>query len=154
MRRAIRTKRHKILRSPVDVYDHLCDGVVAQARVKPRIVLHRRQPSVIADSRKGPIMGKGSERARGKAQEIKGAVKARVGDLIDNEQMQLEGQAEQLKGQVRQDMAKAEGQAQGIGEQIVGQAKGAFGKLIGNEQMRVEGKLKELKGKGRQKVNR
>jgi uncharacterized protein YjbJ (UPF0337 family) len=104
--------------------------------------------------RKDTIMGNGTERAKGKLQEIKGAVKEGVGDLIDNEQMQAEGHVEKVKGQARQDVAKAEEQVKGIGEEIEGRATGAVGSLIGNEQMQTEGKAKELKGKGRQQANR
>ncbi|MBK9712457.1 MAG: CsbD family protein [Kouleothrix sp.] len=99
-------------------------------------------------------MGKGAERVKGKAQEIRGSVKERVGDLIDNEQMQVEGHIEKVKGQARQDVAKASERIRGVGEELVGKTKGAVGSLIGNEQMRVEGKASELKGKGRRKANR
>ena len=47
-------------------------------------------------------MGNGTERVKGKAEEIKGAVKEGVGDLIANEQMQAEGKAKELKGKGRQ----------------------------------------------------
>jgi uncharacterized protein YjbJ (UPF0337 family) len=99
-------------------------------------------------------MGNGTERAKGKVEEIKGAVKEGVGNLIGNEQMQAEGHVEKDTGQARQDVAKAEEQVKGIGEQIGGTVTGAVGDLIGNEQMQAEGKAKELKGKGRQKANR
>ncbi len=99
-------------------------------------------------------MGSGTERVKGKAEEIKGAVKEGVGDLIDNEQMQAEGHAEKVHGQARQSVAKAGERVKGVGEQFVGKAKGAVGRLIGNEQMQAEGKAEELKGKGRQKANR
>lgn len=99
-------------------------------------------------------MGNGTERAKGKVEEIRGAVKEGVGDLIGNEQMQAEGHAEKVTGQARQEVVKAEEQVKGVGEEIGGKVTGAVGSLIGNEQMQAEGKAKELKGKGRQKANR
>jgi uncharacterized protein YjbJ (UPF0337 family) len=107
-----------------------------------------------AGNREDTTMGSGTERVKGKVEEIKGAMKEGVGDLIDNEQMQAEGHAEKVKGQARQDVAKAGERVKGIGEELGGKVKGAVGDLIGNEQMRAEGKAKELKGKGRQKANR
>ena len=47
-------------------------------------------------------MGAKEERVKGAAEELKGKIKAGVGDLIDNEQMEAEGEAERLKGQARQ----------------------------------------------------
>ena len=99
-------------------------------------------------------MGNGTERVKGKVEEIKGTLKEGVGDLIGNEQMQTEGHAEKVTGQARQDVAKAEERIKGASEQLVGTAKGTVGRLIGNEQMRVEGKAKGLRGKGRRKANR
>ena len=99
-------------------------------------------------------MGSGTERVKGKAEEIKGAVKEGVGDLIDNERIQAEGHTEKVKGQAHQEVAKAAERVKGMGEELGGKAKGAAGSLIGNKQMRAGGKAKELKGKGRQKANR
>ena len=47
-------------------------------------------------------MGANEERIKGAAEELKGKIKKGVGDLIDNEQMEVEGEAERLKGQARQ----------------------------------------------------
>ena len=47
-------------------------------------------------------MGANKERVKGAAEELKGNIKKGVGDLIDNEQMEAEGEAERLKGQARQ----------------------------------------------------
>ena len=45
---------------------------------------------------------KAAERAKGSGEELKGKIKGAAGDLIDNEQMEAEGRAEELKGQARQ----------------------------------------------------
>ena len=47
-------------------------------------------------------MSNESKRAEGVAQEIGGKVKAGVGALIGNEQMEAEGRARELKGEARQ----------------------------------------------------
>lgn len=106
-----------------------------------------------AGRRKDLAMGSGNERVKGKLEEVQGAVKERVGDLIDNDQMEAEGHADKVKGQVRQNVAKTGERVRGMGEELRGRAKGAFGDLIGNEQMELEGKVDELKGKSRQKAN-
>lgn len=99
-------------------------------------------------------MSNGTERTKGKIEEIKGTVQEGVGDLIDNEQMEAEGHATKVKGQVRQDVAKTEERVKGAGEELEGKVKGVVGSVIGNEQMEAEGKVKELQGKGRRKANR
>ena len=52
-------------------------------------------------SEKSNRMGANEERIKGKVEELKGKVKGAAGDLIDNEQMEAEGRAEELKGQAR-----------------------------------------------------
>jgi uncharacterized protein YjbJ (UPF0337 family) len=42
------------------------------------------------------------DKARNKAQEMKGKAKEAVGDATDNEQMQAEGKADQAKGDLKQ----------------------------------------------------
>lgn len=106
-----------------------------------------------AGRRKDLAMGSGNERVKGKFEEVKGAVKERVGDLIDNDRMEAEGHADKVKGQARQNVAKTSERVRGMGEELRGKVKGTVGDLIGNEQMELEGKVDELKGKGRQKAN-
>jgi uncharacterized protein YjbJ (UPF0337 family) len=45
---------------------------------------------------------KSAERGKGKVEEVTGALKNRVGAVIDNEQMQAEGKVRELKGEARQ----------------------------------------------------
>jgi uncharacterized protein YjbJ (UPF0337 family) len=99
-------------------------------------------------------MGNGTERVKGKAEEIKGAVKATIGDLIHNDQLHAEGHAEQVAGQSRQELAKAEERVTGAGEELAGETKDAVGGLIGDEHMAAEGKAKARKGKARQHINK
>ncbi|MER6004102.1 CsbD family protein [Nonomuraea sp. NPDC051941] len=47
------------------------------------------------------------EKAKGKAEEIKGMAKERVGDLTGNESLQARGKAEKAKANLRQAKEKA-----------------------------------------------
>jgi uncharacterized protein YjbJ (UPF0337 family) len=98
-------------------------------------------------------MGANEERAKGKAEEIKGHIKHGVGSAIGNEQMEAEGHADEATGQARQDAAKAAERVKGAGEQLKGKVKGAAGDLLDNEQMQAEGRADDLKGQARQKAN-
>jgi uncharacterized protein YjbJ (UPF0337 family) len=47
------------------------------------------------------------DKGRGKAEEVKGMAKERVGDVTDNESLQARGKAEKAKGNLRQAKEKA-----------------------------------------------
>jgi uncharacterized protein YjbJ (UPF0337 family) len=99
-------------------------------------------------------MSNGNERVKGKVAEIKGAVKATVGDLIHNDEMHAEGHAEQVEGQSRQELAKAKERVKGAGEELAGETKDAVGGLIGDNHLEAEGKVEARKGKARQNLNK
>jgi uncharacterized protein YjbJ (UPF0337 family) len=92
-------------------------------------------------------------RAGGFMEEVGGTIKENMGQLIGNEQMELEGRAKVLEGQAHQEAAKTKARIQGAAEELTGDAKGRVGRILDNEQMQVEGKLTSMKGKARQKVN-
>ncbi len=93
------------------------------------------------------------DRIEGALEEAGGNIKQGVGNLIGNEQMQAEGKATELKGEARQEAAKASERAEGALEEAGGNIKQGVGNLIGNEQMEAEGKATEIKGEVRQKAN-
>ncbi|MDP2317039.1 MAG: CsbD family protein [Pseudomonadota bacterium] len=95
-----------------------------------------------------------TDRGEGMAEELGGAIKKNVGKLIGNEQMELEGKVKEMKGQARQEVAKASERTKGKVEEVVGAVKNRVGAVIDNEQMQVEGKLKEIKGQARQDSNK
>ena len=95
-----------------------------------------------------------SKRTKGAAEKLGGKIKKGVGRLIGNEQMQAEGRAEEIKGQVRTASAKATERGKGKVEEVTGAVKKNVGRVIDNEQMQVEGRAREIKGQVRQKVNR
>lgn len=98
-------------------------------------------------------MDENKERAKGKLDEVVGSVKGKVGDWTDNEQLQAEGKAQELKGEGQQEAAKALGRVKGAGEELKGNLKQGLGNLVDNEQLQAEGKVDELKGETRQDVN-
>jgi uncharacterized protein YjbJ (UPF0337 family) len=98
-------------------------------------------------------MSNGNERVKGKAEEIKGKVKAGVGTLTGNEELEAEGKADQAEGQTRQEVAKTAERAKGTGEEISGKVRGTIGKLTGDEQEQADAKAEELKGKARKNAN-
>lgn len=95
-----------------------------------------------------------SDRAEGKAEEIGGTIKKKIGHLIGNEQMEGEGKAKEMMGKAHQETAKAGERLKGAVEEATGTIKNRVGHIIDNEQMQVEGKVKELAGKARQKANK
>ena len=98
-------------------------------------------------------MDPNKEKVKGAGEELKGNVKKGAGDVLGNEQMQAEGEAERLKGQARQDAAKTSERAKGVGEEVKGGVKGAIGDLVDDPQTQAEGEAERLKGRARQKAN-
>jgi len=99
-------------------------------------------------------MSNAGKRAEGAVEEVGGKIKGAVGRVIGNEQMEAEGKATELKGEAKQEAAKAAERVKGAVEETVGNVKGKVGAVIDNEQMEAEGKATELKGEARQEANR
>ncbi|HEU5011521.1 MAG TPA: CsbD family protein [Roseiflexaceae bacterium] len=98
-------------------------------------------------------MSNEGDRAKGAMEELGGKVKKNVGDALDNEQMEAEGRATELKGQARQEGAKAAERGKGTMEELGGKIKKNVGDALDNEQMEAEGRADELKGDARQRAN-
>ena len=98
-------------------------------------------------------MGTVANRGEGIAEQIGGKIKEGIGKVLGNEQMQAEGRAKELKGEAREESAKAGERTKGKVEEVTGAIKNRVGAVIDNEQMQAEGKAKELKGEARQKAN-
>jgi len=99
-------------------------------------------------------MSNKTEKSEGTAEKIGGAIKQGVGKLIGDDVMVAEGKAKELKGEARQETAKAGERTKGKLEELGGAIKNRVGHLIDDEQMAAEGKATELKGEERQKDNR
>jgi uncharacterized protein YjbJ (UPF0337 family) len=65
-------------------------------------------------------MSTSSTRTKGKVQELTGRAKARLGGIIGNQQMEVEGTAKTIKGKAMQEAAKATGRARGAVEEVKG----------------------------------
>src|SRR3712207_2303905 len=98
-------------------------------------------------------MSANEERMKGKGEELKGNLKQGIGRMTDDEQMEAEGRADELRGEGGQEAAKASERMRGAGEELKGKVKGAAGDLLDDEQMHAEGHAEELKGKARQRAN-
>ena len=61
-----------------------------------------------------------------------------------------EGKVEELKGEAKQEAAKAGERIKGKVEEITGKAKAIVGAVVDSEQMKLEGKARALKGTARQ----
>lgn len=99
-------------------------------------------------------MSNASKRSEGAAEKVGGKIKGTIGKLIDNEQMEAEGKLKELKGEAKEDSAKAAERNKGKVEEVTGALKNRVGHVIDNEQMEAEGKVKELTGQARQRANR
>lgn len=99
-------------------------------------------------------MSNASKRSEGAAEEIGGKIKKTIGKAIGNEQMEAEGTLKEVKGQGKQEAAKAAERTKGKVEELKGAVKNRIGEVIDNEQMAAEGKVEELKGEARQAANR
>jgi len=99
-------------------------------------------------------MSNGQKRSEGLVEEVAGKIKGTVGKVIGNEQMEAEGKAKELKGEAKQEAAKAGERVKGKIEEVGGAIKNRIGAAIDNEQMQAEGKAKELKGEARQAANK
>ena len=99
-------------------------------------------------------MSNASTRNEGKGEEIGGKIKAGIGSLIGNEQMEAEGRAHELKGKAKQEAAKGAERTKGKVQEAVGAVKNRVGAVLDDEQMEAEGRAKELEGEARQERNR
>ena len=95
-----------------------------------------------------------SKRNEGIGEEIGGKIKAGVGKLVGNEEMQAEGKAHELHGKAKQEAAKTAERTKGKVQEAAGAAKGAVGSALDNEQLEAEGRAKKLEGEARQIANR
>ena len=81
-------------------------------------------------------------------------IKKAAGKVLDNEQMEAEGRAQELEGEARQQAAKTAERTKGKFEEAGGAIKSGVGRALDNEQMAAEGEAKKLKGEARQDLNR
>jgi uncharacterized protein YjbJ (UPF0337 family) len=98
-------------------------------------------------------MSNESKRSEGVAHELGGKIKAGIGSLIGDEQLEAEGRAKELRGEAQKEEAKSAERFKGKVEEVVGAVKNRVGAVLDNERMTAEGRAKELRGEKRQKDN-
>lgn len=94
-----------------------------------------------------------TNRAKGKLEEIGGSIQKNVGHALGNDKMELKGAVTELKGEARQEAAKASERVKGAVESVVGAVKASVGDAVGNDRLHAKGKIEELKGKARKGLN-
>jgi uncharacterized protein YjbJ (UPF0337 family) len=95
-----------------------------------------------------------ANRGEGAAEKLGGKIKAGIGKMTGNEQMEAEGREKELQGAAKEEAAKASERTKGKIDEVMGAAKNRVGAVIDDERMKAEGKAKELEGEARQKANR
>lgn len=85
-------------------------------------------------------------RTEGKGEELGGKLKAGVGKLIGNEQMQAEGRAHELSGKAKQEAAKSAERTKGKVQEAVGTVKAGVGRALDDPSIEAGGRAKELEG--------
>lgn len=93
-------------------------------------------------------------RSEGKFQEIGGVIKKKVGHLLGDEQMELEGRAKEAGGKARQAAADTKDHVKGVIEEAVGTVENRVGHLVDSEKMQDEGRRKERAGQALQKPDK
>jgi uncharacterized protein YjbJ (UPF0337 family) len=128
-------------------------GKMRSARSGPQLA-HGVSNSFTMNEKEQFDMSNNSQRAEGVAEELGGKIKKGVGKLIGSEQMEAEGKAKEMKGQARQEAAKAAERTKGKIQETAGAVKNRVGAVLDNEKLQAEGKAKELEGEARQESNR
>jgi uncharacterized protein YjbJ (UPF0337 family) len=105
-------------------------------------------------AKKEAFMSAAGQRAKGVAEEVSGKLKKAAGKILDNEQMEAEGRAQELKGEARQEAAKGVERAKGSVEQAAGAVKAGIGRAVGNPTLEADGQGDKLKGAARKDFNR
>jgi uncharacterized protein YjbJ (UPF0337 family) len=99
-------------------------------------------------------MSASGQRAKGVAEEMGGKIKKAAGKVLDNERLEAEGRAQELKGEARQEAAKGVERAKGSVEQAAGAVKAGIGRAVGNPSLEADGEGDRLKGAARKDFNR
>lgn len=98
-------------------------------------------------------MSNQANRGEGVAEQIGGKIKQGIGKVVGDDTMVAEGKAKELKGEAREESAKAGERAKGKLDEVVGAVKNRVGAVLDDEKMQAEGKARELDGEDRQKAN-
>lgn len=98
-------------------------------------------------------MGTVAERGKGMAEQVGGKIEQGVGKVVGSEKMQAEGKTTELKGEAREEAAKAAARTKATAEEAGGAIEKGIGTVVGSEKMKAEGAAKQEKGEARHKAN-
>lgn len=90
----------------------------------------------------------------GKLEQVGGKIKGAIGAVVGNERLKAEGEAQQARGEVRKETAKAAERTEGALQELGGKIKNRVGALVGDKKLQTEGRVKEITGEERQRENR
>jgi uncharacterized protein YjbJ (UPF0337 family) len=90
----------------------------------------------------------------GKLEQVGGKIKGAIGAAVGDESMRAEGEAQQLRGESREETAKAAERGEGAVQELAGKIKNRVGAFFGNRRAQAEGRANEIKGEQRQRQNR
>ncbi len=90
----------------------------------------------------------------GKLEQVGGKIKGAIGAAVGNERMRAEGEAQELRGEAREEGAKTAERAEGAVQELGGKIKNRIGALFGHRKAQAEGRAAEIKGEQRQRENR
>lgn len=99
-------------------------------------------------------MSNQDRRSEGATEKIGGKLKKGIGQVVGSERLAAEGRAQELRGEAREEDAKAAERSRGKVEEVSGAIKNRAGAVLGNERMQAEGRAKELRGEERQRSNK
>jgi len=94
------------------------------------------------------------QQGRGAVQRLGGRIRQAIGRLFGHERTEVEGRAEELRGQQNVERGMAAERREGAAETIGGTVEKKVGETVGSERMAVEGRAKELEGQVRHETNR
>lgn len=99
-------------------------------------------------------MGATKSKWVGQAEKLAGKAIEKIGQKMDDPELEAQGRGKRKEGEVRSEIAKAALRAQGAVDKVVGSVKQQVGKAVGSKKLEVKGKTQSLKGQTTQQTNR
>ncbi|HZU85123.1 MAG TPA: CsbD family protein [Polyangiaceae bacterium] len=93
-------------------------------------------------------------KVQGTLETLGGRIKRALGAFMGHERTEVQGRAQELRGQEKVERGAAAERREGAVQQAAGTVKRATGELVGNERVEAEGRANELEGRDRQELNR
>ncbi len=98
-------------------------------------------------------MGTVGKRGEGAAERIGGKIEKGIGKVVGSERLESEGRAKELKGEAKEEAAKAAARTKATIEEAEGVVKRGVGTAVGSEKLEAEGTAKQKAGEARHRAN-